>query len=191
MTIEPVLTVATDTARAFGCLLAADFVTGLLHWAEDTWLAPGKSALLDAWVVNDNIEHHRSPGKIRAGHYWLTNRVCIVMAAAAAALCFAGGVRSWEVYLVLALLSQSNQIHLWGHTSRPPRIVALLQRLRLLQSAKHHAKHHKSPYAVRFCTMTELLNPLLDAAQFWRALEALAVPCGATVRRATPARSGY
>lgn len=189
--MELLFTAAVYTGCAAGCLLAADFITGLLHWAEDTWLAPGKSALLDRWIVNDNIEHHRSPGKIRAGHYWQTNRVCIVMAFVAAAICATFGVHAWEVYAVLFLLSQSNQIHMWAHSSQPPRLIAFLQRLHLLQSARHHAKHHKSPYAVRFCTMTELLNPVLDAIGFWRGLEALAVACGANVQRASAARSGY
>lgn len=188
--MDVLLAAAAYAACAAGCLLAADFLTGLLHWVEDTWLAPGKSELLDRWVINDNIGHHRTPGGIRAGHYWSTNRVCIVLAAAAASLCAFAGVRAWEPYAVLLVLAQSNQLHLWAHTSRPPAIVALLQRARILQSARHHAKHHKSPYAVRFCTVTELLNPLLDGLHFWRALEAIAVFFGATIKRATPARGG-
>jgi ubiquitin-conjugating enzyme E2 variant len=182
---------AVYTGCAVGCLLVADFITGLLHWAEDTWLAPGRSRLLDQWIVNDNIGHHRWPGKIRAGHYWQTNRVCIVMALVTAAICAAAGVRAWEAYFIIALLSQSNQIHLWGHSAQPPRAVAALQRVGLLQSARHHAKHHKIPYAVRFCTMTELLNPLLDGIGFWRALEALVIARGAKLQRASAARGGY
>lgn len=79
---------------AFGALLAADFLTGVLHWTEDTWLAPGQSPLLDRWITNDNIEHHRSPGKIRAGRYWQTNKVCVVLAAAAAAIFALAGVHT-------------------------------------------------------------------------------------------------
>ena len=178
-----------------GCIvlsiLTADFITGLVHWAEDTWLRPGKSALLDSYVVNDNIDHHRFPGKIRAGAYWATNRVCIVLALVAAATLALLGVHVWEVYFVLALVSQSNQIHLWAHSSRPPAVVKALQRTGLLQSTAHHAEHHKRPYASRFCTMTAFLNPLLDRIRFWRALEAIVVAFGGTVQRATPARGGY
>ena len=172
-------------------LLVADFITGLMHWAEDTWLKPGKSALLDRFIVDDNIDHHRSPGKIRAGAYWQTNRVCIALALGVAAILALCRVQMWEPYLVLALLSQSNQIHLWAHSSRPPQIVKFLQRTGLLQSTSHHAEHHKRPYASRFCTMTAFLNPVLDRIRFWRALETIAVACGATVQRATPARGGY
>jgi ubiquitin-conjugating enzyme E2 variant len=172
-------------------LLIADLMTGFVHWFEDTWLAPGTSTLLDRFVVNDNIDHHRHPGKIRAGHYWETNRVCIALAAGAAVILALLGVHAWEPYLVLALLSQSNQVHMWAHSSSPPRPVAWLQRIGMLQSTRQHAQHHKRPYGSRFCTMTNYLNPLLDRVHFWRGLERVAVRCGATVQRAGIARGGY
>ena len=188
--MDVILAVAEYSAIIFGCLLLADFITGVMHWAEDTWLAPGKSKLLDRYIVNDNIDHHRHPGKIRAGAYWQTNRVCIALAAGASAILLLFHVRIWEPYLVLVLLSQSNQIHMWAHTSQPPRWVAMLQRTGILQSTRHHAKHHKNPYSSRFCTMTSYLNPMLDHG-FWRALERLTERCGATVQRASVTRGGY
>ncbi len=173
------------------CLLIADFGAGLLHWAEDTWLAPGRSALLDRWIVEPNIEHHRRPGAIRQGTYWETNAVTVCISAALAALFAAGGVHAWEAYLVLLIGSQSNQLHVWGHTANPPRLIAWLQRIHLLQSASEHALHHKRPYGVRYCTTTNLLNPLLDGIGFWRALESVGGCLGARVQRATEARYGY
>lgn len=180
-----------DVASLFGCLLAVDFISGLLHWAEDTWTVPGRSKLLDAWIVRDNIEHHRKPGTIRAGHYWATNRVCIVLAAIVTGVLLACHVEVWQAYLIVALASQSNQVHLWAHRSDPPRAVAWLQSVGLLQSRRHHGQHHKSPYATKFCTMTNYLNPLLDGTGFWRSLEAILVRCGAAIARTTPARDGY
>ena len=178
-----------------GCIaasiLAADFITGVFHWAEDTWLAPGGNALLDKYVTEDNIDHHRNPGKIRAGNYWATNRVCIALAAVSAAFFLLLHVHAWEAYLVLAILSQSNQLHLWEHSSRAPQWVQFLQRYGILQSPRHHAGHHKSPYAKRFCTVTEFLNPILDAIGFWRVLEQIAERFGAKVQRASAARGGY
>lgn len=189
------LHIVTEAALAViwiaACLAIADFITGLLHWAEDTWLAPGKSELLDRWVVRDNIDHHRMPGTIRAGHYWQTNRVCISAAVAIALALLLFHVHAWQAYLILFLGSQSNQIHMWAHSSRVPRWVALLQRAGILQSRNQHAKHHKSPYAINFCTMTDYLNPALETVAFWRRMESLLVALGATVVRATPARGGY
>jgi hypothetical protein len=182
---------AFDVFSLFGCLLAVDLISGFLHWAEDTWTAPGRSALLDRFVVRDNIEHHRLPGTIRAGRYWETNRVCIVLAAVAGAVLVACHVQAWQAYAIVALASQSNQVHLWAHCSNPPQFVARLQSVGLLQSRAMHAKHHKNPYSNNFCTMTDYLNPLLDRIGFWRALETAMVRCGATVQRATAARGGY
>jgi len=185
------LAIASYIGCVFISLLIADFITGVMHWAEDTWLAPGQSALLDKYVTADNIDHHRYPGKIRAGNYWATNRVCITLTVVTATVLALCHVTMWEPYFVLALLSQSNQVHMWAHSSRPPRPVHVLQRVGLLQPTAMHAQHHKRPYASRFCTMTAYLNPVLDRIEFWRGLEALIVRCGGTVQRATAARGGY
>jgi hypothetical protein len=185
------MTVALDLCWIALCLLATDFLTGLLHWAEDTWLAPGRSKFLDRWIVQDNIDHHKRPGTIRAGHYWQTNRVLIVAGIVVAAVLVLCHVHAWQAYLIVFLGSQSNQIHLWAHSSQPPRWVAFLQRIGIFQSRDMHAKHHKSPYAVNYCSMTNYLNPILEIAKFWRILERALESCGATVKRATPARGGY
>ena len=184
-------TASLNIASAFGCLLTADFIAGLLHWAEDTWTRPGVSKLLDTWIVNDNIDHHRRPGLIRAGDYWSTNRVCIALASVAAIGLVVCHIHAWQAYLIVAMLSQSNQVHLWAHSSNPPRIVDWLQSFGLLQSRKVHGLHHKSPYATRYCTMTNYLNPLLDGVNFWRKLEWAIERCGGTVQRTSVARGGY
>ncbi|MEA2688734.1 MAG: hypothetical protein QOD51_1341 [Candidatus Eremiobacteraeota bacterium] len=189
--INQIPPVAIDIAYVFGCLLAVDMLSGVLHWAEDTWTAPGRSKLLDRWIVRDNIEHHRKPGLIRAGDYWGTNRVCIALAFMALCVLIALHVHAWQAYLIVALASQANQVHLWAHSANPPRWVARLQRFGLLQSTPHHAQHHKRPYASRYCTVTNYLNPVLDRIRFWRGLESVLQLCGLTVQRATPARDGY
>jgi hypothetical protein len=175
----------------FSCLLVADFLSGLLHWYEDTWLAPGRSALLDRIIIEPNIDHHRRPGGIREGSYWVNNAVCIALTVAAGGVLAACGVHAWQPYVVLAIASQSNQLHAWAHTSNPPAPIAWLQRTHLLQSAREHAVHHRRPYAQRYCTTTNMLNPLLDRARFWYGLEWIGERLGARVVRATPARQGF
>jgi hypothetical protein len=182
---------AAGAASGVACLFAVDFITGVVHWAEDTWTALGRSKLLDAYVVRDNIEHHRKPGAIRGGTYWETNRVCLALAFAAACVLALCGVHAWQSYLIVVLASQSNQVHKWAHCANPPLAIRHLQRLGILQSTAHHAEHHKRPYAKRYCTTTNFLNPVLDAVRFWRGLEWLIERCGATVQRTTPARLGY
>ncbi len=131
------------------------------------------------------------PARFALGADWETNRVCIALAVIVTSILALCHVHLWEPYLVVALLSHSNQVHRWALSSRPPRPVRVLQRTGLLQSTAHHAEHHKRHYASRFCTLTAFLNPVLDRIRFWRALENIAVAFGATVQRATPARGGY
>jgi ubiquitin-conjugating enzyme E2 variant len=182
---------ATGILSGVACLFAVDFITGVIHWAEDTWTALGRSKLLDTYVVRDNIEHHRKPGGIRSGTYWETNRVCIALASVIGCALMLFGVHAWEAYTIVLLASQSNQVHKWAHCANPPRAIRALQRCGILQSPAHHAEHHKRPYASRFCTTTNFLNPALDAVRFWRGLEWLIESCGVRVQRATPARQGY
>ena len=175
----------------FICLLIADFVSGLGHWAEDTWGVPGRSPLLDKWVILPNIEHHRRPGQMRNKSYWETNHVTVILALVVLGGLLAFHVNAWQAYLTVALISQSNQIHKWAHSQTVPFWVRWLQRIGLLQSVAHHGEHHKRPYAYRFCTTTNLLNPVLDGTGFWHGLEWVIERCGISVKRATEARGGY
>ncbi len=189
--METLLTVAAILAWVFGCVLTADFLTGLMHWAEDTWLAPGRNALLDRFIVNDNIEHHRRPGSIRSGSYLQTNGVTLVLSGIGLAALVVGHVEMWQPYLVMILLSHSNQAHRWAHSSNVPPIVGILQRSGVLQSPAQHAIHHKRPYASHYCALTNALNPLLERIAFWRGLEWMIERFGAKVVRATEARGGF
>jgi ubiquitin-conjugating enzyme E2 variant len=184
-------TLALTLAELFATLLAADFLSGLLHWAEDTWLAPGHVAWLDRYVIADNIEHHRRPGSIRGGTYWGTNRVSLLGASALAATAALCGIHFWQVYATLLFVAHANHVHMWAHSSERPRVVRWLQRTGLMQSRGHHGRHHISPYAERFCAMTDFVNPILDRSGFWRGLEWTFERLGARVQRTSPARFGY
>jgi len=174
------------------CLMLCDLLTGIGHWVEDTYGHLGMADAIRRFIVLDNIQHHRRPATILRGSWWECNRVLLIPCTAIALLCAATGITAWQVYFVLAVSSQSNHIHRWAHTAAIPDWVAVLQSFGLLQSRKHHAVHHQSPYAVRFCTVTNYLNPVLDRIGFWRVLERIVQSAfGVPVRRATAAREGY
>jgi ubiquitin-conjugating enzyme E2 variant len=183
-------TIASTVGWVAICYLTADFLTGVVHWTEDTWLAPGRSRLLDKYVVLDNIEHHRRPGSIRGGSYWATNKPSLIVAAIAIALMAMFGVVAWQPYLVMLFASQGNQVHKWAHSSDRPAIVAWLQSIGILQSRAHHGKHHTQPFAANFCALSNFLNPVLDGIAFWSEVERIATGFGATVQRGSQARGG-
>ncbi len=50
-------------------------------------------------------------------------------------------------------------------------IVTFLQKIRLLQTPYHHAVHHTNPKNVRYCPITNFVNPLLDRLNLWSGIE--------------------
>jgi hypothetical protein len=173
-------------------LCAADFLSGFFHWLEDTYGSYQWPAVLQRWIVLDNIAHHRTPAKFTRCSWFYRNQITIFVCAGLAVLMFAGGVRTWQIYCVLSLSAVSNEIHAWAHQKTVPMPVAVLQRLGVLQSRWHHGEHHRSPYAVRFCTTTNFVNPILDRLRFWRFLESLVLLIfGITPKRVSEARGGF
>ena len=153
-------------------LLVADFVSGIFHWLEDAygrenWPVTGRL------ITKPNIVHHHDPHYFTR-HGWFHSSWLLLLIAAsivlAAGLC---GVLTWHVWLFAALGGNANQIHKWAHRSPAENgpIITLLQRLRLVQTPRHHAHHHTSPKESHYCVITNVLNPVLDSIRFWTALE--------------------
>lgn len=150
------------------CWLAADLIAGFWHWLEDryfdvTWPLIGK------YIAKPNELHHEQPTAFLFQTFWSRNWTTIVPAAIAFVLCFPS-----PVCLVFVFVSQANEIHAWAHSKgKVSKWVSVLQETGLLQSPLHHGHHHRSPFEVKYCVMSDWLNPLLDHFQVWRALERL------------------
>ncbi len=157
--------------------LLVDFVSGVLHWAEDSYGSETTPVIGRLWVGPNQL-HHRD-GSAFVGRSWIASSWDLA-AAGAAILAAAGlaGVLTWHIGLFVLLGANANQIHKWNHMghSRVPRVVRALQRLRLLQSPRHHAQHHRGAKDSHYCVITEMLNPLLDRLGWWRMLERLLAP---------------
>ena len=83
------------------------------------------------------------------------------------------GLLTWHVWLFAILSANANEFHKWEHRTRKEngRLISFLQDIKILQSAKHHALHHTDPKNSHFCTISNVLNPVLDKIQFWNGLE--------------------
>ena len=150
--------------------LAADFIAGLFHWWEDTYVTQSDS-FVGRLIGGPNQLHHADQYAFLKGSYWQRNYTTIIPSIVAMAICLAfEPLRNG--WLSMLFLSQANQVHAWSH-SKPTNgwLIRLLQRACVFQSPKHHAEHHRNPFHVRYCVMTPILNPTLDAIGFWRALE--------------------
>ncbi len=49
--------------------------------------------------------------------------------------------------------------------------MAFPQKIKLLQTQRHHAHHHKGQKDTHYCPVTNVLNPMLDKAGVWRGFE--------------------
>lgn len=159
--------------------LGADAVTGLVHWACDTW-GDERTPWVGDGLIRAFREHHRDPEAMLAH-----DRVEVNGEAAAAAC---GGFLVLGIaplqaalaprpLLYAALLSLvsfcalANQLHQWAHMCDPPAVVRVLQRAGLILKPTHHAVHHTTPFESGYCIATGWLNRPLDRIDFWRAIE--------------------
>lgn len=149
--------------------LLADFMSGVVHWWEDRYGDP-TWPIVGRLVVAPNILHHTDQLAFTRGNYWRRNWTTLVPALTAAGL--AGWAGWWILAAALVILSQANEIHAWAH-QRCCRPVRGLQLLGILQSPMQHAEHHRKPFDRNYCTVSDLLNPVLAAIGWWPAIEAV------------------
>jgi hypothetical protein len=148
---------------------AADLIAGFWHWAEDRYFR-SDWPVIGRHIAAPNELHHKIPTAFLEGNYWHRNSTTIIPAAVAFSVAWLLSAPTW-VLATFAFVSQANELHAWSHQRISSRVIRGLQEFGLIQSARHHAVHHKSPHNVRFCVMTEWLNPVLDAFGVWRGLE--------------------
>lgn len=165
-------------------VLLVDLVSGVVHWAEDTfWTA--ETPVLGPALVAPNLLHHDEPAAFVRFSFWHSNGQLLKVAAALLVGAALLGRLSWPVALFALIGGHANQIHKWAHlpARKLPFPVRWLQRARLLQSVSHHNRHHGGERNTHYCTVTPLLNPLLDRLGVWRGLErVLATPRNAPRR---------
>ncbi len=160
--------------HVIACVLAADFLSGLFHWLEDAygrehWPITGKL------ITRPNILHHHDPAYFTRPSWFESAQVLLVIGLTVLLGAWALDLLSWEIILVVAIGVNANEIHKWTHQSRRKngRLVSWLQDLGVLQSADHHAKHHRGEKSTHYCVVTNYLNPLLEWVGLWTSLERL------------------
>jgi ubiquitin-conjugating enzyme E2 variant len=161
--------------------LAADFIAGAFHWFEDRYL-DADTPLVGALIGGPNKEHHKNPLGLLDGSYWHRNYTTIIPAMIPCIACLL--VPAWNsAWLTFAFLSQANEVHAWAHSKgKVNGLIEAMQETGLLQSAKHHSGHHKSPFEIRYCVMSNILNPALDAVCFWKVCESVLERFGLRVK---------
>ncbi len=159
--------------------IAADFVSGLVHWAADTWGTPDWPVIGKA-LIRPFREHHVDQLAITRHDFIETNgnncAISIPVAVGVALLPqgrelvgnFFGAVFTFGMLFFVFL---TNQFHKWSHTARPPAIITWLQRWHLILPRDHHRIHHAAPYTKYYCITVGWMNEPLHRLRFYPFME--------------------
>ena len=157
--------------------LLADFLTGIFHWFEDTYLDYCLSFPIFGDIAKDNEMHHYFPRSILAYSY--LENIYITFAGTLAILILLYSFNKSILYKYKYIIGSfsffsinSNFIHRLSHMRECENnvIIKSLQKYGLLCSHQHHKMHHTQIHE-KYCVITEYSNFVLDNIHFWRGFE--------------------
>lgn len=166
------------TLIAAGWVLA-DFLSGLVHWAADTW-----GRIDTPWIGRRFLHpfrvHHVNPRDILArGFLDLNGDVAMltlpVLVTVALLPLDAAALQAIALLLTASagFVLPTNQIHQWAHQDMPPAAVRRLQAARLVLGHRAHAIHHADPAGGHYCITTGWCNRWLARGDFHARCERL------------------
>lgn len=164
-------------------LFLADFVSGLLHWAFDTWFDE-THPVLQRMVIMVR-EHHIYPQRIFKFPFYHDAGVLswIVFVLTAPPVLFAilvwPGPAPWlwaalsgTVFFSLLVVFML-EFHKVGHRSKVGPVLHGLRRCGLLLEHRHHVLHHIGNHDVNYCLINGVADKTLGRLGVFRGLEAL------------------
>lgn len=159
-------------------IFAADFLSGLVHWAADTWGRADLPVVGKRFLVPFRV-HHLDPDDFLRRQFLDTNGdvAAITIPVLTGLLVMPLDTASAQVagvagFSFCALGGMTNQIHQWAHMPDPPRTVRWLQGAGVLLRPDAHSIHHHGLYDAHYCITTGWCNRPLEAIGFFRRLEA-------------------
>jgi ubiquitin-conjugating enzyme E2 variant len=180
--------------------VAADFLSGFVHWAGDTW-GSYKTPIVGRALISGFRDHHVDEKGITRHDFVDTNgNNCLIAIPAMLFLAWVPLENHWVQggagFLTATALwtMVTNQIHKWAHQDPAivPGYLKALQRWRIILSPEHHDRHHAEPYLSHYCITVGWLNPILDGTGFFRGLErAISAVTGAVPREANGEADQY
>jgi ubiquitin-conjugating enzyme E2 variant len=158
--------------------VAADFLSGFIHWMADTWGTPDWP-IIGRGLIRPFREHHVDQKEITRHDFVETNgNNCFISLPVAVGAALLPDGTAWffvaaMTFSICLTIMGTNQFHKWAHMDAPPRYVRMLQRANLILPPDHHAVHHTGPYAKYYCITVGWLNEALFRLRFFQTLEKL------------------
>lgn len=190
-------TTSTEWLYLLPCVLGgmavADFLSGVAHWALDTW---GSTATpIFGLLIRSFREHHVDQTSITRHDFIETNGdnflavlPVMVLMTLFPARYDAGFLLSplFQAYMLILVLfvALTNQTHKVAHQVRQPPFVKPLMDLGIILTPQNHRVHHSGDFSLSYCITTGWLNKPLDAINFWRIAERIITLTTGAVPRA-------
>jgi ubiquitin-conjugating enzyme E2 variant len=176
-------TIPVVVGAAFVGILTCDLVSGLVHWACDTFFSEN-TPVIGRTLIEPFREHHRDPLAITRRTFLRVSSSNLLVVG-----CLLGLVSSWHVISAVpyspfvdvwvasfaCAAALTNQLHKWAHLSHVPWPIARLHATGAILTPAHHARHHAVESGGAFCITVGWLNPILDRIGLFSALERLLV----------------
>jgi len=173
-------------------MLAADFISGFVHWLCDTW-GSVDTPIVGKTLIRTFREHHVDEMAITRHDFIETNGSNI----GSSNLLLAIGLYSMghrdnpktAAFIAVSMafaaifVSLTSQIHKWSHQTKPSLPVRLAQRARIILSPEHHNLHHEAPFIRNYCITCGWLNSTLSWIRFFPRFERLITACTGAVPR--------
>lgn len=157
--------------------LAVDLLSGLLHWAFDSF-GTLRTPVLGKTFIRPFREHHVDPQLMtRHDFVELNGASCVACLPILIATCVMPLVSGAWIGLQAVMLFASlgalitNQCHQWAHAdpATTPPAVRWAQRHRLILQPAQHRLHHTAPFDSHFCMASGWANlPLNAVLRAWR-----------------------
>lgn len=163
----------------FGGYLAADFISGFVHFVGDTY-GDESTPVFGPNFIKPFRDHHTDPTGICRHDFVEVNGNNSVVCLPVGLSAYFGLPADTHHLSALALLTlcsmmvwvfMTNQFHKWAHAESPPRLVKKLQAWNLVLPPEHHDVHHRAPHDKYYCITVGWLNPVLYHLRFFEAVQ--------------------
>jgi len=157
--------------------LLADFICGILHWFEDTYIEYCIDIPILRDIARDNEMHHYFPRSIISYGYLEHMSYSLPIAILSLIILYLIDKSifvNYPYFIVSFFIfsAASNIFHRFSHMRDCENngLVRSLQKCGILCSHEYHSIHHKTSRE-KYCPISVYNNYILDAILFWKGLE--------------------